>query len=259
MTESLSDDVYALWDRLADVDAGDFAGAREIFLSALCRLVDAQNAAWVGAVLMDRHVPGDPLRGWRPRAMHRLVTGPKSQELVRNKARALEQGKADIVTIRRVAQAGRFRVHRLVDIAPEGWFESAHYRTFYEGHGHLDSLWAGIPINHDVEIYVGLYRDTTHGWFSEADRETFAFALRGLKWFHRRQLLGEGLGVVSEPLTPTERLVLGGLLRGSSEREIADTNGQSPHTTHDHVKRIYRKYGVSSRSALMALWLGSPP
>jgi DNA-binding CsgD family transcriptional regulator len=43
---------------------------------------------------------------------------------------------------------------------------------------------------------------------------------------------------------------------GLREKQIAEQNNQNPHTTHDHVKRIFRKYGVSSRSALMALWLG---
>ncbi|WP_454610343.1 helix-turn-helix transcriptional regulator [Labrenzia sp. MBR-25] len=46
------------------------------------------------------------------------------------------------------------------------------------------------------------------------------------------------------------------LAQTQSDWRIAEQNNQSPHTTHDHVKRIFRKYGVSSRSALMALWLG---
>nr|WP_272917844.1 helix-turn-helix transcriptional regulator [Altericroceibacterium endophyticum] len=69
-------------------------------------------------------------------------------------------------------------------------------------------------------------------------------------------MLGEGIGIASAPLTPTEHAVLGGVLQGMSEKEVAIANDQSPHTTHDHIKSIYRKYGVSSRTALMALWLG---
>jgi DNA-binding CsgD family transcriptional regulator len=81
-------------------------------------------------------------------------------------------------------------------------------------------------------------------------------ALRGLKWFHRRQLLNRGIVLGDSPLTPTEQDVLAALLTGASEKEIARSMGHSPYTTHDYVKSIYRKFAVSNRSALMALWLG---
>ena len=50
-------------------------------------------------------------------------------------------------------------------------------------------------------------------------------------------------------------MVLRGLLDGLSEKAIAEVVNQSRHTTHGHVKRIFRKYCVRSRSELMALWL----
>jgi DNA-binding CsgD family transcriptional regulator len=68
---------------------------------------------------------------------------------------------------------------------------------------------------------------------------------------------GEGLGVASAPLTPTERRILQGLLQGVDGKADRRRRGaESPH--HGHVKRIFRKYGVSSRNALMAPWLGRP-
>lgn len=196
-----------------------------------------------------------PLQGWRPRKVYRLHTPPKTREIIAKKIKTLNQGKPDIVTIRRVAEAGVFRVHRLVDLVPDGWFESTYYKQYYLADGLRDTMWAAIPINNDVEIYVGLFRTLDHCPFSEADVQSFAFALKGLKWFHRLQLLGEGIGMASEPLTHTEHLILHALLQGQKEREIAVEFGQSTHTTHDHIKKIYKKYGVSSRSALMALWL----
>jgi DNA-binding NarL/FixJ family response regulator len=81
--------------------------------------------------------------------------------------------------------------------------------------------------------------------------------MRGLKWFLRRQLLGHGLLIASTPLTPTERKVLLALLDGRLEKQIAQDLAQSPHTTHVQVKSIYSKFGVTKRSALTALWLGS--
>nr|WP_246500099.1 helix-turn-helix transcriptional regulator [Azospirillum soli] len=82
--------------------------------------------------------------------------------------------------------------------------------------------------------------------------------LRGIKWFHRQVLLSHGLLVAASPLTAAERKVLHLFLTGLPEKLIAERLGRSQHTIHDTVASIYRKFGVSSRSALMAIWLGHP-
>src|SRR5689334_17929185 len=43
------------------------------------------------------------------------------------------------------------------------------------------------------------------------------------------------------------------LLFGRSEKEVALSLGISRHTVHEHVKVIYRAYGVSTRAELMSL------
>ncbi len=40
-------------------------------------------------------------------------------------------------------------------------------------------------------------------------------------------------------------------------RSITCELKQSLHTTHGHVKEIYRKFNVTSRTALMAIWLSA--
>jgi len=248
------DRVHDLWDQLADYKVSDFERSRRYFLESLCKLLGSENALWIGAVRMN-HSAGDTLNGWRVASIHKRVSQESTQPLMTTKLKAIQDGSADIITIHRVAMAGTFRVHRLVDIAPEGWFESDYYRKFYLGAGVGDSLWAGIPLNEDAELYIGVNRGLEQHPFSEEDVDTLSFTLKGLKWFHRLQMLGEGLGIVSQPLTPTERKVLEGLLRGLSEKRVAAEYGQSQHTVHGHIKSIYKKYGVTSRSALMALWL----
>ena len=54
-------------------------------------------------------------------------------------------------------------------------------------------------------------------------------------------------------LTPRQREVLGRLEKGESEKEITYALGLSAHTTHDHVKAIYRAFRVRSRAELLAL------
>lgn len=64
----------------------------------------------------------------------------------------------------------------------------------------------------------------------------------------------------ADRLTPRQRQVLTRLAEGASEKEIAYDFRLSAHTTHDHVKAIYRAFAVRSRGELLAeLSKSSPP
>jgi len=56
----------------------------------------------------------------------------------------------------------------------------------------------------------------------------------------------------AEALPPRLRQVLAGLLKGDSEQQVALRLGISAHTVHEHVKRLHRRFGVSSRGELLA-------
>jgi DNA-binding CsgD family transcriptional regulator len=60
----------------------------------------------------------------------------------------------------------------------------------------------------------------------------------------------------SYPLTPRETEVAGLVLRGYSNRRIADHLVLTEYTVEDHLKRIFAKVGVRSRSALSSKVLG---
>jgi len=53
-------------------------------------------------------------------------------------------------------------------------------------------------------------------------------------------------------LAPQLRRTLECLASGLSEREVALQLGMSPHTVHDHVKRLYRRFQAHSRAQLLA-------
>jgi DNA-binding CsgD family transcriptional regulator len=57
-------------------------------------------------------------------------------------------------------------------------------------------------------------------------------------------------------LTARERDVLGAIARGGSTAEIAAELFLSPHTVRDYVKTVFEKFGVSSRSELVARLYG---
>ncbi len=59
-----------------------------------------------------------------------------------------------------------------------------------------------------------------------------------------------------EPVTPSEHRVLELLVVGMSIKDIAKILARSPHTIHDHIKSLHRKFNASSRGQLISRALG---
>jgi len=256
IAEGSSDFIHTLWDELADFDAARSDEALTHLMGRLCTLAGAWNITWMGAVRLDATFPGDPIKGWRPRSIRHLHPSPPLEDAVREQMEKLEQGVMDITTIRNAEGAGAFRANRLCDLVGPEWFESLYYRAFYQGVGTADTVWVAFPVNEDAESWFGIHRAPDCLPFTEGERDVIAYALRGIKWFHRQLLLSHGVLVAATSLTPTERKVLHLLLTGLPEKRIAAELGRSYHTTHECVTAIFRKFGVNNRAALMPLWLG---
>lgn len=248
--------IHALWDKLADFDAAGIDEALAFLQTGLCELVDAHNTDWIGVVHLEVNPSGDPVDGWRPPVIRVLRYNEKFMESLQEQRKNIERGIVNDVIARIVGMSGRFRACRLCDVMSAEWFDTPSYRNYYRDCGHRDAIYAAFPVNEDAESWFGLFRATEQPPFSAEDRDTLAYALRGIKWFHRQLLLSHGLLVASSPMALVERQVLRCLLTGLAEKEIAAVQGQSYHTTHEYIKRIYRKFGVTNRAALMALWLG---
>lgn len=253
---SCADRIQTLWDDMADFDAASTDAALDYLLRFLCTELRAQNVSWLACIRMQTLDADDPSQGWRPCAYGYLYPDPRLARRSRTALDRVERGGFDITDIRNVALAGSWRANRLIDLAEPEWFDSAFYREYYLAHGQADAIWAGCPVNADAEIYFGIYRSSCAPRFRAAERDHAVAALRGLKWFYRHLLLSHGLGIAKAHLTDTEREVLRGLLAGQTEKGVARQLEQSPNTTHVHVTSIYRKFGISNRASLMALWLG---
>ena len=259
MEPATADRIQAFWDEIADFDAAGSDAALDHLLEFLCVQLQAQNVSWLAGIRMRDIAPGDTLQGWRPRAYGYLNSTLALDIRAKTARQQIEQGDIDIVIERTVALAGQWRSSRLVDLTEPGWFNSRFYRRYYTDHGQIDAIWAGCPVNADTELYFGIFRALGKPLFSEEDRDLAGAILRGLKWFYRQLLLSYGLGIARESLTETERAVLQRLLSGETEKQAAKGLDQSPNTTHVHVKSIYRKFGISNRASLMALWLNRSP
>jgi len=253
--DAIADRIHALWDELADFGAHETDAALLHAMRVVSELTRAQRAFWLGAVRLA--TDGDPLGGWRMRGIRRFNSIPEDERVYALSRRRLDGGAADAVTRAQVREAGAFRVRLLRDLAPPGFFETADYDVLYRARNVHDAVFAAFPVNRDAESYFGWYRTADEpSPFSPSDRDVVAYALRSLKWFHRRVMLQHGLLIAKAPLTPTERRLVSLLLTDRSEKQIAAELSLTPATTHTYITALFRKFGVSGRSGLTALWLG---
>lgn len=259
LNHTIQDDIHCLWDELAEFDAGQSDVACQHLQQRLCNMVGAWNSTWGGAFRLDNHpASDDPLQGWRV-AVTRLLhpfeplfaeQGPFSELQARWNNREIDP--SFLLPMR---QVGEFRTYGHRRDLPPDWFEGAFYQHYCARFGTVDSVWVGFPINSDAESHFGFY---SHTIFTEQDIALLAYALRGIKWFHRQLMLTSGPLIARTPLTPTERKVLNLLLTKAPEKHIAEQLGLATSTTHQHVVSLFRKFAVRSRAELMSLWLNRP-
>ncbi|MFC7699364.1 LuxR C-terminal-related transcriptional regulator [Bradyrhizobium sp. GCM10028915] len=254
--DPLNQDVYALWDQLADFSVADSDAALTHLLSALRTMLSARNVLWGVVVRLPSPKRTDPLLGWRPRLVRVLDPIPAVAASVQKQYDTLWSDDVDLSQILSMSGDEPFRVRLLFETLPPEWFKGKHYRRHYLDVGFADSISVRIALNDDLRIRLFVFRDAQQPRFTAQDGQRLGFVMRALRWFHRQQLLSHGLLIANAPLTPAERRVLLGLLAGDTERQTAQKLEQSPNTTHFHVKSIYAKFAVRSRQSLAALWLG---
>ena len=250
------DDIYRLWDELADFPANRPDDALDHLLSRLCGIFECQNALFAVVVRLPVPPEGDMLNGWRPRLSHTLNPHPLVAASVKTRVDKLMKSEADTASI--IASAGNepFLARLLFETLPPEWFEGEFYKRHFYDIGHADQLSARCAINGDVRTHLFLYRSADHPRFTPDIKAPFTLAIRGLRWFQHRYVLSHGIHAANAPLTPTERSVFLALLGSETEKQIAESMGKSQNTVHIHIKSIYHKFGVRNRAALTALWLG---
>lgn len=256
MNDATIEDIYRLWDEMADFPASRADDALRHLLLRLCRIFECHNALFAVVVRLAVPPQGDQLNGWRPRLHQVLNPRPPMIRSIDRRVAGLMKAEADLASV--IATTGNepFLTRLLFETLPASWFQGEFYQRHYLDVGHADQLSARCAINDDVRVHLFLYRGVSQPRFSADIKAPFALAIRGLRWFQYRFLLSHGIHVASSPLTPTERIVLLALLGKETQSQIADALHKSSNTVHIHIKSIYYKFGVRNRPALTALWLG---
>ncbi|VGO09645.1 Transcriptional regulator, LuxR family [plant metagenome] len=117
----------------------------------------------------------------------------------------------------------------------------------------------------DARIMLQAQALGAHGFIKKSDRPAvFAEAVQALaqhrSWFPRLAC-GDGSPAAASPLathglTARQAQVLGMMLRGESNKRIAEALCLSEPTVKEHVSAILRRFDVSSRAQVLALFSG---
>lgn len=248
------EEIHRLWDQLADFEAGQSREAVTSFMGLLAELGRFENATWAGAIRMGGGDATDPLRGWRVAASEALrpLDLRSDDGHLAGVMEVWERREIDPSFLLPLERVGAFRTYSLRAGLPSTWFDSPFYRRHYDAFGIHDVVFVAFPLNADSESHFGFYSSRP---VTEATLAQLAYALRGVKWFHRHLMLSHGLMLASSPMTLTEHRVLQLLLTDMSERAVAAELQLGEAATHRHVMAIFRKFGVRSRAGLISLWL----
>jgi DNA-binding NarL/FixJ family response regulator len=143
------------------------------------------------------------------------------------------------------------------DLVPDReWYTSFCYQTCLRTLGADASIFCMRPIPGSPDDYSVLYLLRPIGEQDFTGRQR-AFAAEAMA--RVAPLLGGPLARLHEPapsaLPRRIRLVLRYLLEGDSDQHIAERMKLSRFTVNEYVDRIYRHFGVQSRTELLARWI----
>lgn len=249
------DQIHELWDSLAEIPMSPPEKPIKILFQRLTSLLGSQRGMLIMAVKLADAPINDPLAGWRPRtytSVERIGNNPKYVTVESN---TIKQVDYDESTRNHALNAGRFRATLLSDHVSPQYFDSEFYYKHYLRRGINDRMFVVLPINDYIESYFIFDRIEDNVRFTCHELNLAVYALRSLSWLVRTVSRCFGHIRANEILTPKEREILGYLLAGNSDKRIARLVDQAPNTTHQHIATLFRKFGVTSRTQLMSLWM----
>lgn len=177
------------------------------------------------------------------------------------------------------ARAGRAGVYRMRELAPDRFFSSEYYRTYYTQTRLAEEVGFFVPGADGVTVVLSLMRRERSGVFpagelallSDAVPFVLAFAEKAWRDLPRRfdALSRDGRKRRQEPanaadrvwrklnLTDREAAIVALVLQGYSSESIGLTLEISTGTVKVHRRNVYRKLGISSQMQLLSVYMKS--
>ena len=247
-----------LWAELAD---HHLTQVDEAFEHLRARLAQERGIYQTFGLFSERQgaPKDDPLHGWRPSVVnHGSLTSALYLETAQRWAQEAEPNlMADAWMHLYTRGGGASRVLWRPQHMETPWQElpCGAWMSQVEA---KDRIYMALALSPTLEFTLCVDSHLSDPDFSQRDAHFAQALLLGLQPLVLRLALSHGLLEGQGRLSPRERQTLLLLLRGGSEKEIAQTLKLSPKTLHQYVSSLYRKFNVRSRPELMALWLEPP-
>lgn len=152
----------------------------------------------------------------------------------------------------KLSRAGKhFTRTRQQLVADRDWYSHPAVKKHRLRQGIDHFLYSIYPLD-EPETYsaVGLFRRKGRKPFSDRDSRIAHIVLNEVEWLHYAELPGNRGRQVPQ-LNPRQRVVLIMLIEAHDKDDIARLLHISPHTVKDHMKAIYKHFGVSSQLKLI--------
>lgn len=175
----------------------------------------------------------------------------------------------------------RSGLHKMAELAPDQFYKSEYYKSYYVQTGPVDEIAFFTPGKDGWVVVTSLMRAPSQPSFSTHDLRTLRVVeplvrrIAELHWRTDERLktttqVEDGKEVLRRtvqdalaargmpPLTPRELQVVGLVLEGHSSESIANLLDISAGTVRIHRKNVYAKMRISSQRELFAIFVRAP-
>jgi DNA-binding CsgD family transcriptional regulator len=175
----------------------------------------------------------------------------------------------------------RSGIHKMAELAPDQFYKSEYYKSYYVETGPVDEIAFFTPGKDGWIVVTSLMRAPSQPSFSTHDLRTLRVVepltrrIAELHWRTDERLKTTTQGEDDKevlrrtvqdalaargmpPLTPRELQVVGLVLEGHSSESIANLLDISAGTVRIHRKNIYAKMRISSQRELFAIFVRAP-
>jgi DNA-binding CsgD family transcriptional regulator len=166
-------------------------------------------------------------------------------------------------------------VWRMRALAPDRFFASEYYRSYYVQTGLAEEVGFFVPAGEGVTVVLSLMRREGSGAFRDADYMLLrrsepvvaamvqrAWGRLGARFDHSsrvqkgdRDAASKSQSSLSDKITQREATIIELVLQGHSSESIGLRLGVATGTVKVHRRNIYRKLGISSQAQLMSHYL----
>jgi DNA-binding CsgD family transcriptional regulator len=225
----------------------DLPGKRRFLMNGLAKLIHADFWYWV-------HFK-DQAQGNEP-SMFMFIDGGWQSEFQRMKVAEGTTSSAikPVNDMCRKLVTGHF-THRFAELLPgNSWDSCELVQRYLQPAGVGDLLGSIYPLGKSIYSSMNFMRSLGSPPFTPRDVCIAHVVTDEVDWLHRQGTDVPAAEHVNK-LSTRQRQVLLQLLSGDSVKQIAKKLSLSNYTVNDHLKLIYRRFGVNGRGELLAQFL----